>query len=588
MLPFSEFCDVLDAGFAEVKLGSIPSCLDQVQVGDIERSRLTDIKALLFLGMNDGIVPAPGGSGGILSDEERELLEPVTEALAPTAKKKAFMERFYLYSLMTKPSRFLWLSASKLSGNGEARQLSSVISQICRIFPDLPVEDEEETQKIYSKNSARKALAAGAGHLREGEPEDWWLELYQLLKECGGEEERLEKVLNGCFFHYQNGKLSQAAARAVYGDVLSGSVTRLERYAACAYAQFLTYGLHLFERAEYEFGGVDRGSFFHKALETFFRCLTEEELSPADVTEEKRKELTARCMESALASVSSGILNSSAKNAYYVERWRRMIDRTIWALCEQWKEGDFRPEAAELAFDGRQASVMNWELGNDSRMYLRGLVDRLDICEDGDKRYVKVVDYKTGGTTLDLNGIYHGLQMQLAVYLDAVLEMEQRKHPEKKIIPAGVYYYHLEDPLVDGKGSSSEEELDAGRKKALQLRGLTNQAEDAAAHMEAVLGERISEEQFGFLRQFVRRKVQTFGASILEGDISAAPYQRKQESACDFCAFGAVCGFDPKLPGYRLRRLKEQKAADIWAKIEKGEEENGGTVDERSTGGDRL
>ena len=93
------------------------------------------------------------------------------------------------------------------------------------------------------------------------------------------------------------------------------------------------------------------------------------------------------------------------------------------------------------------------------------------------------MDYKTGHTTLDLNGIYYGLQMQLAVYLDAVLEMEQRKHPGKKIVPAGVYYYHIEEPLIDGGGVWSEEELNAKRKKALQLSGLTNGGDDALAHM---------------------------------------------------------------------------------------------------------
>ncbi|MCJ7836296.1 PD-(D/E)XK nuclease family protein [Cuneatibacter sp. NSJ-177] len=582
-LSFAEFGDVLDAGLSEVKLGSIPSCLDQVQVGDIERSRLTDIKALLFLGLNDGIVPSPGGAGGILSDEEREILGRETEALAPTAKKKAFMERFYLYSLMTKPSRFLWLSASKLSGSGEARQPSSVLGQLKRLFPDLLAVDEEKERRVFSRGSAREVLAAGAGHLREGEPEDWWVELYRLLRECGGEEERLEKVLDGCFFQYREGKLSQAAARAVYGDVLSGSVTRLERYAACAYAQFLTYGLRLSERAEYEFGGMDRGNFFHKALETFFHSLKEENLSPADVTEEKRKVLTNQCMESALASVNSGILSSSAKNAYYVDRWKRITDRTIWALCEQWKGGDFRPEAAELAFDGRQASVMSWELPDDAQMYLRGLVDRLDICEDGDKLYVKVVDYKTGHTTLDLNGIYYGLQMQLAVYLDAVLEMEQRKHPGKKIVPAGVYYYHIEEPLIDGGGVWSEEELNAKRKKALQLSGLTNGGDDALAHMEEVSGDRISEEQFACLRRFVRKKVKEFGSAILKGDITVAPYRRKKDSACDFCAFASVCGFDPKLPGYRTRRLKEQKASDIWSRIE---EEPSGAEEQKGKEGE--
>ncbi len=565
-LPFAELADVLDAGLAEVRLGAIPSCLDQVQVGDLERSRLTEIRALLFLGLNDGIVPAPAAAGGILSDEDREELERLSVFLAPTARERAFLERFYLYSALTKPSQFLWLSASKMSGSGETRQPSSMAGQIRRLFPAL--DWQEDPLPVYSLAAAREMLARGAGAMREREPEDWWLSLYRLLSRQAGEGERLERILEGCFFHRPEGQISRAAARAVYGDVLSGSVTRLEKYAACAYAQFLTYGLRLTERVEYEFGGADRGNFFHKALETFFHCLKEEHLSPEQISEEKRRELTARCIAAATEAAGKEILGSTAKNAYYVERWSRITDRTLWALCEQWKAGDFRPEAAELAFDGRHASVMSWELGDGEQMYLRGLVDRLDIYRDGDRIYVKIVDYKTGNPSLDLTEVYHGLQLQLAVYLDAVMEMVERQNPGQKVIPAGVYYYHIEDPLVDGSGDPSPEALDEQRRKELRLKGLTNGDEEAASHMEPVSGSQISPEQFGALRSFVRRKVQELGKGILEGDIGVEPYQYKKDSACDYCAFGAVCGFDRRLPGYRTRKLVEQKASDIWAKME--------------------
>ena len=161
--------------------------------------------------------------------------------------------------------------------------------------------------------------------------------------------------------------------------------------------------------------------------------------------------------------------------------------------------------------------------------------------------------------------------------------MEQRKHPGKKIVPAGVYYYHIEEPLVDGGGVWSEEELNAKRKKALQLSGLTNGGDDALAHMEEVSGDRISEEQFACLRRFVRKKVKEFGSAILKGDITVAPYRRKKDSACDFCAFASVCGFDPKLPGYRIRRLKEQKASDIWSRIE---EEPSGAEEQKGKEGE--
>ena len=43
-----EFSEILDAGFEEARVGIIPPGIDQVQVGDIERSRLAHVKVLFF------------------------------------------------------------------------------------------------------------------------------------------------------------------------------------------------------------------------------------------------------------------------------------------------------------------------------------------------------------------------------------------------------------------------------------------------------------------------------------------------------------------------------------------------------------
>lgn len=49
------FARILSAGLEESSMGLIPPTADSLLVGDIERSRLPDIKALLVLGVNDGI-----------------------------------------------------------------------------------------------------------------------------------------------------------------------------------------------------------------------------------------------------------------------------------------------------------------------------------------------------------------------------------------------------------------------------------------------------------------------------------------------------------------------------------------------------
>lgn len=65
-----------------------------------------------------------------------------------------------------------------------------------------------------------------------------------------------------------------------------------------------------------------------------------------------------------------------------------------------------------------------------------------------------MTDYKTGMKSFDITALYHGLQMQLPVYLNAALDVEQRKHPHKTIVPAGIFYYRIQDPIVSGRKNS--------------------------------------------------------------------------------------------------------------------------------------
>lgn len=126
---------------------------------------------------------------------------------------------------------------------------------------------------------------------REKEPEGWWKELYLLLSEEPEQRKKLSRILDACFYRYDGTHIQKAVSSILYGNSVSGSVTRLETYAACAYAQFITYGLRLTERVEYEFGSMDRGNFFHKALETVFQEMKKENLRPEQVDDTIRKKL---------------------------------------------------------------------------------------------------------------------------------------------------------------------------------------------------------------------------------------------------------------------------------------------------------
>ena len=127
-LPLREYAQILDAGFAEARVGVIPPGVDEVMAGDMERTRLKDVKVLFFLGVNEGSVPKSSSRAGILSDMEREELRKAGLELAPGAREQAYIQRFYLYLNLTKPSERLYVSYSLLDGAGRSLRPSYFVS----------------------------------------------------------------------------------------------------------------------------------------------------------------------------------------------------------------------------------------------------------------------------------------------------------------------------------------------------------------------------------------------------------------------------------------------------------------------------
>ena len=248
------------------------------------------------------------------------------------------------------------------------------------------------------------------------------------------------------------------AAKALYGTVLGGSVTRLEQYASCAYAHFLNYGLELAERQQYELAAMDIGNLFHDSIDLCFKKMKEQGGDWKTIGEDERKALVHTAVTEVTEEYGNTILKSSARNAYLARKVEKITDRTIWALAEQLKKGDFTPVGFEVSFSAADnLKAMKIALSEEEALHLRGRIDRMDLCEDEEHVYVKIIDYKSGGTSFDLTALYYGLQLQLVVYMDAAMEMEERRNPDKAVIPAGIFYYNINDPVIDREGDMTPE-----------------------------------------------------------------------------------------------------------------------------------
>lgn len=565
-----EYLKLLDAGLEEARVGVIPPGIDQVVVGDMQRTRLKDMKALIFVGANDTFLPGALIRSGLLTERDRDKFATGKIHLSPGGKEKAYEQKFYLYMNLTKPSETLDIYYSKVSADGKSIRPSYLIQEMQRLFSGLEIEDEEKQAFSAQEWTPRLGMQKVIRGFQDGNAMDQeWQELYSWYKRQPQWQYRVEELMKSGFYTRPADGLTKEVAKQLYGEHFQDSITRIERFSACAFAHFLTYGLRLRERQTYEFQPLDLGNVCHSALEYYSRKLKEEHLSWTEIEEEKRQEYIDDSVEHAISDYGNSVLYSSARNEYMIERMKRLLTRTIWALTKQLEAGDFVPVAYEMRFEN-------------------GKIDRVDLCKDKDKVYVKVLDYKTGSKAFDVVALYHGLQLQLMVYMDAAVKMTQKHYPDSEVIPAGVFYYRLNDPLVEKKVVGEEEEIWQKVLKELKVDGVMNLKDETLEHLDhCQVGESAvipvkynkngslsknskvaSEQEFEVMMRHALGKVFKVHQKILSGEVAAFPYRRKQESGCDYCAYRHICGFDQKIPGYKYRDIFEMTQSEVIAAME--------------------
>lgn len=593
-----EYIEILEAGFEEIKVGLIPPGLDPLVVGDIERTRLKDIKALFFVGVNDSVIPKKSGGGGILSDLERQILVDNNFEMAPTKRQAAFTEQFYLYLNITKPSERLYLSYSKMSSDGKALRPAYLIDNVKQVLKNIVVIDEDvervELDYILGSDKGISYLINGIRNYPFEEASDTWKELFTYYNK----QEEYKPMINGfiesTFYINKEHGLSRQIAKELYGADLQGSVTRFEKFAGCAFAHYISYGLELQERREYKIAMPDIGNLFHTAIELYSRRLARSEYNWNTITDEIRNEWVASCVKEACNGYGNSILSSTKRYEYIVNRVERITKRTLWALSEQIKSGDFEPIGYEVDFSGdKEFESLKVDLNDKESIRLKGRIDRVDTYVDDEKVMVRVVDYKSGTTSFDLLSLYYGLQIQLALYLNAAKELMGAEHPGKEIIPAGILYYNINDPYV----SKGADVLDSILKE-LRMNGIVNNNDEvikrhdnsfvsgqdtlspsvksyiipAESNKDGFLTKRsniASNHQFDAIGKYVTDDVSDTGKKILNGNTDIKPYQLDKKSACDYCPYRSVCGFDTTIDGFEYRKLKNLSKDEIWEELKK-------------------
>lgn len=592
-----EYRQILAAGISEGLVGFIPPKSDQVVVGDIRRTRLKDVKVLFFMGFSDDMEPEVMKAPGIVNVRERKKIEQMGITLAPTGTKKAANDLFYLYLNFTKPSEKLIFTYSESSSGGEGRQASYVLAKIRKIFPKLDVISDEKAEPPAERQLGTDRgitfLLSGftSEERRTGEEKYAWWELWKHYKECE-DMPWIRQALDAGMAAGREGKLSEQALRYLYGNELYGSITKLEQFAKCPYAYFILYGLALREREEYTVAAPDFGNVVHYTLQEISDRMRAEHLRWRDLDEERIASLVEECTEKTAGGYRDVLFRQSKRIEYMITRIKRMMNRTVWAISEQMRRGAFEQEYSEAGFSYHDnLPSMKISLGGEKKLAFSGIIDRIDTYEDEDYVYVKVVDYKTGAVKLSLNSVFHGLQMQLVLYMAAALDMEQQKHPDKKAVPAGMLYYYVKDPVIQIDGTEDETDLEEKMLREYKCDGYVSQSTEVLQKLDSVFGTNGYLEQgaksscipvnitakgdFGRYSKILNREqweaviahttklAADFGKEIMGGNIGVSPYRMGKQTGCDYCGLRGICGMERSELSAKCRDLDENAGQEF-------------------------
>lgn len=596
-LNLREYAGLLETGYQAFAVGIIPTTVDQVMVGDINRSKSQAIKALFVIGVNDGVLPAGKSTEGIFTEEDQRFLKSYGLDWGSDQEMKAEEESLAIYQAVSKPKDFLSLSYAIADHEGKAMRPSLLINRLHSLFPalatgsDLIKSQELELEHVVTADSSFKYMVENLRLYLDGEDiDDLWWDVYQWYFQNQVWDDRRQTMLEALFYQNQCDDLNPRTAVSLYKSPLRASVSRLEQFVACPFAHFVRFGLRPQERKTFAIGAPDIGVVLHEGLAGFATGLAEQGLNWRDLTREKCEAIMEELMEQKLPEHNNGILMSSFRYRYLARRLKRISRRAVWVLTEHIQKGDFEPLLYEVSFGpGGMLPPLQVELSDGQHICLEGRIDRIDILEGQENNYVKIIDYKSGDKQLSLADLYFGLSLQLFVYLLAVVK--QSDNNARPWRPAGLFYFKIDDPLISVEDKDLSN-IEAKIRKALKMKGLVLKDVSIVRSMDKDLqgnsdflplgikqndeftanSSVLEEKDFDLLMDYLQDLLQELGDEMLRGKIRIEPAQGDKWKACDYCIYHAVCQFDKLFAANQFKNIPRLRDEEVMDRIRKHQE----------------
>ena len=592
-ITINKFEQILKIGLKNSSLSKIPGTQDQVIFGDIDRSRTHKVRAVFIIGLNDGVFPGIHKNEGFFNDSDREILKQDGIELAKGTIEQLYDDNFNIYKAFTTAEEKLYLLYSSSDILGKALRPSMLITKMKKIYPKIKEKSDvvETDDEILNKETTYEQMIVNISKLKNQDNiDEMWKYIYKYYEQDENWNEKLQEHLKGLIYTNIPEKIKKENIDKLYGNTLTTSISKLERYRSCPFSYYLQYGLKIKPQEELKIQTLNTGTFIHEVIDNFFEVVSQEKIKLEEIEEEQLETIIDKIIDEKLSLSKNYIFTSTARYRALVIRLKRIIKKALKYIIETIIQSRFTVLGTELEFgENSKYKPINLTLEDGKKIEIIGKIDRIDTAQGEDGKYLRIIDYKSSAKNIDLNEVYAGIQIQLLTYLDAACK-------EEDLMPAGILYFNMLEQMIKSDKRMTEEEIEEKIRANFKMKGLiladikvvklhdknlqkgTSNLVPAYIDKEGNLSDKktsgVTREQFKDLQEYMYIIIKQIAKEILNGNIDLKPYYKDKKNPCKYCDYKDICNFNmggcENTYNYIDKKSKEEILHKI--KIAKGED----------------
>ncbi len=568
----NEYRRYLYTAFNQQQIGLIPTSLDEVVVGDVMRSKTGYAAYQFVIGATDGKFPSSGAEDSLISDAEKNDLTGLGIELSPGIDEKAYFDRFRIYSVLTHPHCALIISYPNSDSGFTSARPALVITTLKNIFPNLRTEggiSSELNIKPDNMDAARQLLAESAAALSDGRiPGDEWKDIYKYFKDSGKTDEIdfINNLLDG-----RKGikRLSSEITDLCFKDEFYSTISRIQKYNSCQYAYYLTYMLSLKEKKPFGIENVDIGTLIHHIIETIFTEIKDKRIGLEQTDKIYFESSIDRLLDEYIEQLAHCGSEITPREIFAIKNLKLPVFNSIMAIRDHIVRSEFEPIGHEITFDDDNIGCIEFELDNGKKLKITGKIDRADSFTNEYGTFIRVVDYKTGSKAFNFTDVYYGLDIQLLVYLNALVDKTD------DACPAGALFLKIINPTEASDKRPSEENSVEDVSPTIKMDGVVSDDSKvlAAFSPDSISTKnKLTSQRFKLLSEYVNSIVKKASENMSSGYINVNPYSHGEKNSCSYCSYNSICNFvNGKNGSFRLLNTVDLKT--VFDEISEGEKE---------------